>query len=279
MDVRDLYSGEVLHRWEVDTPTVVACCEGRVFVATGAEVRSFDLVSGAEGPAFVGITARVRTVATAVIEGRLLVATAGDDHVGRLWDATSGQLLPHCEFDSGYADKEISSLDFIWIGNRRRLVSGSYYGTVAHSLEVVTDDVSINRPDSKELPLTHAANVRTVMQIGTVLYSGGDDRRIHGLDLETNRTVCVVDRAHRDGVSSLACAELDGQPVVISGGGDGQVRIWDAVLHPVASIPLDSRVLAITASGSTVLVGTRAGAVALDLTALSPTGERSVSLS
>lgn len=63
---------------------------------------------------------------------------------------------------------------------------------------------------------------------GSTLLSGWDDGKIRAFFPESGRMKFVIADAHSEGVTSLAIADDDrtGQWRIISGGGEGRVRIW-----------------------------------------------------
>ena len=70
-----------------------------------------------------------------------------------------------------------------------------------------------------------------------VVVSGGHDGTVRVWDLEVgeprvwnldaSRPAMASLAGHDSGVTALAVGERQGQPVVVSGGGDGVVRVWD----------------------------------------------------
>ncbi|KAM7538869.1 hypothetical protein Aperf_G00000055808 [Anoplocephala perfoliata] len=64
---------------------------------------------------------------------------------------------------------------------------------------------------------------------GTAIISGWDDSRIRAFYPETGRLMYTVNDAHKKGVTAVASSISDSR--LISGGGEGQVRVWE--IHEV----------------------------------------------
>nr|CUU99315.1 hypothetical transcript [Hymenolepis microstoma] len=60
---------------------------------------------------------------------------------------------------------------------------------------------------------------------GTAIVSGWDDSCIRAFYPETGRLMYTVNEAHKKGVTAVAA--MDGGSRIISGGGEGQVRVWE----------------------------------------------------
>jgi WD40 repeat protein len=158
-------------------------------------------------------------------DGRVL-ATGGDDHAVKLWDARSGRLRATLE---GHTDK-VNCLAFV---GGRVLATGSDDGTV-RMWEVATGK-------QLTLPRVHGerVNCMAVRSDGALLATGGDDRMIKLWDLtpsptdqsarrpNRDRTVRTL-RGHADVVTAVAF--LPGKGTLASAGEDGVIKLWDSDL-------------------------------------------------
>ncbi|MBG0831514.1 protein kinase [Planomonospora sp. ID67723] len=94
-----------------------------------------------------------------------------------------------------------------------------------------------------------------------VVVSGGDDdsRNDDGAvwvwDLATGKPVGKPFTGHIDGVRAVAVAQLDGRPVVISGGRDDTVRVWDLATRKPVGKPFTGHKNAVWAVALTQLDG------------------------
>ncbi|CAH8592217.1 unnamed protein product [Schistosoma turkestanicum] len=64
-----------------------------------------------------------------------------------------------------------------------------------------------------------------ILQDGTAIISGWDDSRIRAFYPETGRLMFTIQNAHKKGVTALCTTSTCDR--IISGGGEGQVRVWD----------------------------------------------------
>ncbi|MFF4185098.1 caspase family protein [Streptomyces sp. NPDC001691] len=150
--------------------------------------RVWNLRDESEHAVFSGHVGRVGVAAGLVVADRLMLVSGGDDRTIRLWDVASGQ-------------------------EEQRLVG-------------------------------HAGAVRALacgeMDGSPLVASGGSDgsvrlwepREATSPQAEAGRAACrwgqkAVLTGHSGEVNTVAFAELDGSPVVISGGDDRTVRVWD----------------------------------------------------
>jgi WD40 repeat protein len=232
--------------------------------------RQHDLVRGIGGP-YTGIeesrTSGILNVAFGTVNGRTIVASAGEDGTIRLWDARKGESFG--EVLEGHTDA-VSAVVFSEIDNHAIVVSGSWDGTIrrwnACSGEPIGEPLKGH---------TDAINAITLGVIDgvSVIVSGSRDGTIRSWHAETGapigrridwleglaipavaigrvngdptvvwapafqNAIYLSDahtgeirrtlRGHQDDVGTIAVGAIDGRVVVVSGSVDGTVRLWD----------------------------------------------------
>jgi WD40 repeat protein len=95
--------------------------------------------------------------------------------------------------------------------------------------------------------------------------SGSDDSTVRVSDLGTRDPVGQRFTGHTGRVTAMAVGELDGRPIVVSGGADDTVRVSDlAIGGNPRVIRLDVSVLSVTKPKSNlVVIGHEAGLTAV----------------
>ncbi|XXY21232.1 pentapeptide repeat-containing protein [Sorangium sp. So ce216] len=217
---------------------------GRTLAAIPTQVRA-ELVSGH--------TDSINRLAWAPAGKRL--ASAGDDHTVRLWDASTGKELARLEGHSGWV------MAVAWHPDGKLLASGGDDETVrlwntgtgkelarleGHSggvravawhpdgklLASAVADSTVrlwNTGTGKELARLegHSGGVRAVAwhPDGKLLASAGDDGTVRLWDAGTGKELARLEE-HSEGVRAVAW-HPDGK-LLASAGDDGTVRLWDA---------------------------------------------------
>lgn len=97
--------------------------------------------------------------------------------------------------------------------------------------------------------------------------AGSADGSLRAWDVESGHLLAEKPGAHRDGVSAITVANRGTRALVGTGGGDGQVRIWNERLNPIGSPMGTPGSTAVTDvvfadSGDSIIATTRGGSVA-----------------
>ena len=200
--------------------------DGRPVVVSGSgdrTVRVWDLATGTPvGTPFTGHDGIVNAVAVAELDGRPVAVSGGDDGTVRVWDLATG--TPVGAPFTGH-DETVNAVAVAELDGRPVAVSGGDDETVR------VWDLATGTPVGDPVHRPRRARERG---------SGGGAGRPPGGGLRRRRRDGAgVGPGHRrprsatpftghDGiVNAVAVGELDGRPVVVSGGDDRTVRVWD----------------------------------------------------
>ena len=240
--VWDLETGEPAlgpltgHRGQV-WAVAVGQRQGRPVIVSGSDdgtVRVWDLETGepALGP-LTGHRGRVWAVAVGQRQGRPVIVSGSDDGTVRVWDLETGEpaLGPLTGHDAPVLAVAVGERQ-----GRPVIVSGGEDRTVR------VWDLEPGEPALG--PLTgHDGRVNAVAvgqrQGRPVIVSGGEDGTVRVWDLETGEPALGPLTGHRGWygplnlnppyapVLAVAVGERQGRPVIVRGGGDGMVLVWD----------------------------------------------------
>lgn len=196
-----------------------------VVVVGGSDHRLvvYDLATAqAIGAALDGHTDVVRAIDIAVVAGRTLVCSAGDDGTARLWDLRSGEPVP---LGTGHASitapGPLTAVALTNLDGRPTVLTGGADGVLR------IWDVENGR--ARELS-GHSRQVSAV----TVGEAGGDPVAATAAWDDTARIwnlrsgAATTLRGHRSWVNDVALVRVAGRTHVCTAGNDDTVRLWDA---------------------------------------------------
>lgn len=187
----------------------------------------------------------VGSMAVARLDGRAVLVTGGRDHSVRFWDLETGSSAREAIEDLG---EEVIGVGLVRCSGREVLVyarSAAIRGWLlnpadideaAHLYHGTSDWEDTPPPPPRLKPVVNEAlhgshSGGRAMAIGAigdvpVVASGHDDGAV---DIYTVETALPIRPPfdHQAPVTSVAFGEMYGRPIVISGGFDGIVRIWD----------------------------------------------------
>jgi WD40 repeat protein len=89
-----------------------------------------------------------------------------------------------------------------------------------------------------------------------VAVTGGDDDALQLWDLATGRAFTERLIGHTRWISTVACSERDGHPVVVSGSADRTVRVWQPTTRScedVLALPAEVHAVSVAPDGGMVV--------------------------
>ncbi|MER5419660.1 serine/threonine-protein kinase [Streptosporangium roseum] len=206
---------------------VVTELEGRRVVVSGggdSAVRVWDLATRKEtGRPFTGHTGGITSVVVTELEGRRVIVSAGSDNTVRVWDLATREQVGR-PFTHTVAAESVVVTE---LEGRRVVVSAG--GDGARVWDLATRK-QIGRPFTAQTDGDTTVTVTVAefegRQVVVSGASGGDDSTVRVWDLATRKQIGRPFTGHTEGVESVVATELQGRPVVVSGGYDG-IRVWD----------------------------------------------------
>lgn len=221
---------------EVIAPVVSE--EDRVVVVTGFQdgtVRVWDVMTGRTVvEALHGHSDAITALAARELEGRTFIASGGRDGTIRIWDLAAARPIGRPIKSRTYGGAPAQALALEMVDGWRLLISGGSHGNV----EVW--DLATGQPVAEPMQaFGGVVHWVAVSKLGNqpVILSLHNDRVLRVCDFATG------DRIGEDistecysfaGVRAVAVGTLNGLPIVVAGGGDGNIRAWHiATAEPV----------------------------------------------
>jgi WD40 repeat protein len=253
-----------------DAVNAVACTylDGRpvVIASTRAsETHILDVADGRPASKPLACTSWVRALACTTLDGRPVVVTACQDYTAQVWDLTTGRPVGR-PIEHDYS---VESVACTMLNDRPVAV------TSIGSRRVTAWDLVTGRAICKPFAEAGGRPFGWVCQVACitlddrpVVVTGSSNGSVRVWDLATGQPLGPdLRKPGRVTVFSLACTVIDGRPVaVVSVADDNVVRVLDLymgrdagqslashadVVRAVACTIVNSRTVAVTASGST----------------------------
>jgi WD40 repeat protein len=239
--------------------------DGRPVVISGssdATMRVWDLATGAPiGDPFTGHAREVIAVAAAELDGRPVVISGSYDHTVRVWDLATG--APIDDPFTGHTDG-VTAVAAAELDGRPVVISGSYDRTV-RVWDLVTRRAV--RHHLRPMRLRHAAPVLTAIVShrpnGTTIVTGCSDNSSWTWDLPAIRPRLRTGIPGGSGITAITLLAPD--HLIYASGRTLSLYVADLRAAPVLTIELDADVHALAAHGTSVVVATRLGLVALNI--------------
>ncbi len=209
-----------------DYVSVIDCSPDGTTLVSGSPdgaVFIWDIIGERTRFEILGHTGGIKALAYTE-DNRIRAGGTGLDYKLRIWDAgTSSELSilrDHIELTqavsfSNNGDKIVSG------GN----VDGTIFLSDVHKVLLVHNEIDENSLENKYIGNPHGVTALTMSPANTVLASGGEDGRIHLLDILTQRELKILKGAQSP-ISALTFVS-DGTKL-FSGEEDGTIRQWDA---------------------------------------------------
>lgn len=234
--------------------------KGQPVVVTGSDddtVRLWDVTTGLPvGDALRGHADRVWSVACTVREGRPVAVSSSLDYTIQRWDLEALRSTPR---QLALSRDPVTNLWCATVGGLSVVIGTPLLDS--ESFRVGIWDLETGEPVHPPLELDQAwrAAAATVLD-GRPVAVVTDEQTMQVWELATRRRVTEIPQ----GAISIACGEMKGRPVLVTGAEDNAIRVWDPGTgrpigqpmtghsRPAFSVTcgnLDGRPVAVTCSG------------------------------
>jgi WD40 repeat protein len=191
-------------------------------------IRAWDAIQGVEiGEPMAGHFRAVRAVCAGTRNGKKIIVTAGDDHLLRVWKVRPRSRPSRFAGHTGVVHQATRTLEgessvvgtLAYDGRvlLRRLRDGSPIGVLSHGGGDI-DAVTFASISDRHIAVTGSSDasirvwdIKNCEQIGSPLFVSGHDGR--DSELSTVLSICVT--------------HVDERFVIVTGGIDGTIRLWD----------------------------------------------------
>ncbi|MFD9367885.1 WD40 repeat domain-containing protein [Streptomyces sp. NPDC060020] len=162
----------------------------------------------------------VRDLATAVLEGRPVAVTAGEDGTARVWDLGAGEQIGQMlELYRGPVNAVVTPV----LNGRPVVVTASDDGTARlwdlATCEQIGDHLVRSYSDVW-------AVATAVLGGRPIAVTSEDEGPLQVIDLAAGRPLGEL-TGHDGLVRGVATTVLDGRPIAVTGGADDTMRVWD----------------------------------------------------
>ncbi|GAD85282.1 hypothetical protein FEK33_12470 [Nocardia asteroides NBRC 15531] len=258
--VYDVATRKLLHDKRGHTGIVFGTAtsdDGRLLASTGADgtVRIWSAGDDPNPLRTIEVPARpAMTDPTFDRTGSTVLAVGIDGHL-RAWDVSSGNPL----FDIAVSDQPVTQL--VVSPDREIVVSAGKDGVVR------IHETRSGRTIGTFPPVGTVINTVNFANSGKLLAVAGADHRVRILDVATRKQIRVSEDGHRNEITDVAFSADD--QLVITGGHDGEVRLWNAADLRQVGPPLPgggaraAQTLAVDKDGTHVAVGYDEGGIRL----------------
>lgn len=181
------------------------------------------------GNPVLGHRADVRSVACTTLADRPLAVSGADDGEARVWDVLSGEQLGNPLIGMDWAANQVTAVACGVLKGRPMVVAGGFMWMKLWSL-------SSRRKlgelwDGDRIDWAHAL-AWTVVEGRPVLVSG-IGRTLMVWDIATRQHVGRAMKGHTGypPIAAIACTDVGGVPVAVTGGADGTLRLWNLTAY------------------------------------------------